>query len=211
MISAHSQADGPVYLTTAVEDTVQLYLAPIGEWGSEAKAVRSIKRYLRDEGFTIESVQRLSAQYGVYHIPCIQFRCSGRLDKQLKLTQAHVDKLRKIVRPSCTAMGNATATAIYLDGQHVNTKVTFTVFEGAVTRPEADRPYIPYEIHTEGDTYSFYLARPVGKEAEDPANAATTVARALGLYTPNRITPGAIGRHNVAVAGGHGDAALNYM
>lgn len=86
MISAHSQADGPVYLTTAVEDTVQLYLAPIGEWGSEAKAVKSIKRYLRDEGFTIESVQRLSAQYGMYHIPCIQFRCSGRLDKQLKLT-----------------------------------------------------------------------------------------------------------------------------
>lgn len=211
MVSARDLANRPVYINTAGDSTLHLYLPSIGEWGSDARAVKSIKRYLRERGFTIDFINRLGAQYGVGNIPCVQFRCSGRLDRELKLTQDDVAKLQKLAHTSCTAMGQAAATAIYLDGEHLNTKVVITVHEGAVTTPETHYPFVSYDISRKGNTYSFYLARPVGREPEDPAHAATIVAQTLGIYTPNRITPATIRRQDVVVRGGYGDAELNYM
>lgn len=197
MTSAHDRANRPIYLGSAGGNHLHLYLAPRGEWDQEAKAVKAIKRYLRTKNFTVEPITRSSALYGVHNIPCLQFGFYDRLDEDHKLEIEEVTELRKLVRTQCSATGQAQATAVYYDGRHVNTEVIITVHEGAVTTPEAERPYVKYDILQRGNAYSFYLAQPVGKEAEDPARAATTVAETLGIYTSNRIVPDAIRRKDL--------------
>lgn len=201
----------PVYLTTAEGGYLHLYLAPRGEWSQDAKTVKSIKRHLRKKGFTINAVRRSSALYGVYDVPCIQFSFYDRLDEDHKLEVEEVEELRKLIHARCSAMAQAQATEIYYHGHHLNTEVTLTVHEGSVISSETDRPYIGYSIVQTDNTYSFYLSRPLGEAPESPSQAATTVAEALGVYTPNRIVPIAIGRRKVALRTDYDDSALDYM
>lgn len=182
-------ATQPLHLGVRHGTTVHLYLSERGNWDDVEKTVAKLKAKLRSWKFQVEPVKHSLAVYGTHDVICLRLEVSDQRDEDRRLSETKVGKLRMLANPWCKAEGQVKVTEFYLAGLHLNTEVEITVTDGNVAFVNELRPEVEYNVRKLEDSYTFLLAKPVGKNAEEPGQAATIVAEELGIYLPARIQP----------------------
>jgi hypothetical protein len=180
-------ATQPLHLGVRHGTTIHLYLSERGNWDNVETTIAKVKNKLRKWGFKAETPQYSLSVYGTHDVICVRLDVSDQHDEDRRLTDAEVGKLRKLANPWCKAEGRVAVTEFYLANLHLNTEVEIAVTDGSVTFVNELRPDVGYTVEKQDGRYTFLLATPVGKNAEDPGRAATVVAEALGIYLPERI------------------------